>query len=141
MIDAAILDGDWVAMRRQPNAANGVIIVAMINDEATVKTLRRVADRAWLMLQNPVYDPIPAQKAEILGKVATVLRRLCPVPLATVLPGRGASLCRAEALARDTDGIHPDEVLGFALYPGLKADVADRRTLGLGIHLMRRAPH
>ena len=78
MIDAAILDGDWVAMRRQPNAENGVIIVAMINDEATVKTLRRVADRAWLMLQNPVYDPIPAQKAEILGKVATVLRRLCP---------------------------------------------------------------
>ena len=76
MIDAAILDGDQVAMRRQPNAENGVIIVAMINNEATVKTLRRVADRAWLMPQNPVYDPIPAQKAEILGKVATVLRRL-----------------------------------------------------------------
>ena len=51
-------------------------LIAMINNEATVKTLRRVADRAWLMPQNPVYDPIPAQKAEILGKVATVLRRL-----------------------------------------------------------------
>ena len=75
MIDAAILDGDWVAMRRQPNAENGVFI-AMINNEATVKTLRRVADRAWLMPQNPMYDPIPAEKAEILGKVATVLRRL-----------------------------------------------------------------
>ncbi len=49
--------------------------------------------------------------------------------------------CRPEALARDADRNHPDEVLGFALYPRLKADVADRRTLGLGIHVMRRAPH
>lgn len=49
--------------------------------------------------------------------------------------------CRAEALACDTDGNHPDEVLRFALYPRLKADVADRRKLGLGIHVMRRAPH
>jgi hypothetical protein len=49
--------------------------------------------------------------------------------------------CRTEALARDADRNHPDEVLGFGLYPRLKADVADRRTLGLGIHVMRRAPH
>jgi hypothetical protein len=49
--------------------------------------------------------------------------------------------CRAEALARDADRNHPDEVLGFGLYPRLKANVADRRTLGLGIHVMRRAPH
>ncbi len=40
MIDAAIIDGDWVAVRKQPNAENGEIVVAMINDEATVKTLR-----------------------------------------------------------------------------------------------------
>jgi hypothetical protein len=49
--------------------------------------------------------------------------------------------CRAEALARDADRNHSDEVLGFGLYPRLKANVADRRTLGLGIHVMRRAPH
>src|SRR5437660_6240757 len=49
--------------------------------------------------------------------------------------------CRAEALARDADGNHPDEVLRFGLYPRLKANGADRRTLGLGIHVMRRAPH
>ena len=41
MINAAILDGDWVAVRNQPNAENGEIVVAMINNEATVKTLRR----------------------------------------------------------------------------------------------------
>ena len=49
--------------------------------------------------------------------------------------------CRAEALARDADRNHSDEVLGFSLYPRLKANGADRRTLGLGIHVMRRAPH
>jgi hypothetical protein len=49
--------------------------------------------------------------------------------------------CRMEALARDADRNHSDEVLGFGLYPRLKANVADRRTLGLGIYVMRRAPH
>ena len=76
MTDAAILDGDWVAVRQQKTAENGEIVVAMINDEATVKTLRWTDGRAWLMPQNPVYEPIPAEKATILGKVVTVLRRL-----------------------------------------------------------------
>src|SRR5690348_8437210 len=49
--------------------------------------------------------------------------------------------CRAQALARHADRNHPDEVLGFGLYPRLKADIADRRALGLSIHVMRRAPH
>jgi hypothetical protein len=52
-----------------------------------------------------------------------------------------AASCRAEALARDADRSYSDQVLGFGLYPRLKANVADRRTLGLGIHVMRRAPH
>jgi hypothetical protein len=77
--------------------------------------------------------------------VSAILRRPAPgLPGedadGTGHPAGGASLYRADALARDTDGLYPDEVLWFALYPGLKADAADRRTLGLGIHLMRRAP-
>jgi repressor LexA len=76
MIDAAILDGDWVAVRQQTTAQNGEIIVAMIDGEATVKTLRRANGRVWLMPQNPAYDPIPAEKATLLGKVVSVLRRL-----------------------------------------------------------------
>jgi repressor LexA len=76
MIDAAIIDGDWVAVRKQPNAENGEIVVAMINDEATVKTLRRVDGRVWLMPQNPVYPPIPVENVMILGKVVAILRRL-----------------------------------------------------------------
>jgi repressor LexA len=79
MIDAAILDGDWVAVRKQPNAENGEIVVAMIDNDVTVKTLRRAKGRIMLMPQNPVYQPIPAEKAVILGKVVAVLRRLLSV--------------------------------------------------------------
>jgi repressor LexA len=76
MIDAAIMHGDWVAVRKQPDAENGEIVVAMINDEATVKTLRRSDGQILLVPQNPVYEPIPAENAKILGKVVAVLRRV-----------------------------------------------------------------
>jgi len=76
MIDAAILDGDWVVVRQQTTAQNGEVVVAMIDGEATVKTLYCADARVWLMPQNPVYEPIPAEEATLLGKVVTVLRRL-----------------------------------------------------------------
>jgi repressor LexA len=76
MIDAAIMDGDWVAVRKQHDAEDGEIVVAMIGDEVTVKTLSRTAGRIWLMPQNPVYEPIAAENAHILGKVVAVLRRV-----------------------------------------------------------------
>ena len=76
MIDAAILDGDWVAVRKQPDAEDGEIVVAMIDGDVTVKTLRRANGQVSLMPQNPVYPVIPAEKAEILGKVVSVLRRV-----------------------------------------------------------------
>ena len=76
MVDAAIMDGDWVAVRKQPSAEDGEIVVAMIDDEVTVKTLRRSPGRVLLVPQNPVYQPIPGDNAIILGKVVAVLRRL-----------------------------------------------------------------
>jgi repressor LexA len=76
MIEAAIADGDWVAVRQQPDAANGEIVAAMIDGEATVKTLRRRDGHAWLMPHNPAYSPIPADDATILGKVVAVLRKV-----------------------------------------------------------------
>jgi repressor LexA len=76
MIDAAIVDGDWVAVRQQPDAENGQTVVAMLDGEATVKTLRRADGQIWLMPENPAYEPIPAEKAEILGRVVAVLRRV-----------------------------------------------------------------
>ena len=60
MIDAAISDGDWVVVRQQPDAANGEIVAAMIDGEATVKTFRRRDGHAWLLPHNAAYAPIPA---------------------------------------------------------------------------------
>jgi len=76
MIDVAICDGDWVVVRQQPNAENGEIVAAMIDGEATVKTLKRVDGRQWLLPQNASYEPIPGDEAQILGRVVSVLRSL-----------------------------------------------------------------
>jgi repressor LexA len=76
MINAAITDGDLVVVREQQKAENGDIVAAMIDGEATVKTLRKADGQLWLMPHNPAYTPIPAKDATILGKVVTVLRRL-----------------------------------------------------------------
>jgi repressor LexA len=76
MIDAAICDGDWVVVRSQPNAEAGEIVAALIDDEATVKTLKRSGGHVWLMPHNPAYEPIPGDNAQILGKVVTVLRKV-----------------------------------------------------------------
>lgn len=76
MVDAAICDGDWVVVRRQPDADNGDIVAALLDDEATVKTLKRRDGHVWLMPHNPAYAPILGDEATIMGKVVSVLRRL-----------------------------------------------------------------
>nr|WP_051681695.1 transcriptional repressor LexA [Cellulomonas sp. HZM] len=76
MIEAAICDGDWVVVRRQPVAENGEIVAAMIDGEATVKTLRRTDGHVWLLPQNSSYAPIPGDDAVVLGRVVSVLRSL-----------------------------------------------------------------
>lgn len=76
MIEAAICDGDWVVVRRQPVAENGEIVAAMIDGEATVKTLRRADGHVWLLPQNAAYAPIPGDDAVVLGRVVSVLRSL-----------------------------------------------------------------
>ena len=76
MIDAAISDGDWVVVRQQPDADNGDIVAAMIDGEATVKTLQRRDGQAWLLPHNTAYAPIDGTDATILGKVVSVLRRI-----------------------------------------------------------------
>jgi repressor LexA len=76
MLDAAIQNGDWVVVRQQPVAESGEIVAAMIDGEATVKTLRRRDGRIWLMPANPAYDPIAGDEATVLGRVVAVLRRL-----------------------------------------------------------------
>lgn len=64
MINAAITDGELMVVR-QPEAEDGDIVAAMIDGEATVKTLRRSPDQVWLKAYNPAYTPIPADDATI----------------------------------------------------------------------------
>jgi repressor LexA len=79
MIEAGILDGDFVVVRRQPDADSGDIVVAGIgDDEATVKTLRKRRTKVVLVPANPAYSEmeLAADQVVIYGKVVTVLRRL-----------------------------------------------------------------
>ena len=74
MIDLAICDGDFVVIRSQKTAEKGEIVAAMIDGEATVKTFSKKDGHYWLLPANDNYSPIPADNAEILGKVTAVLR-------------------------------------------------------------------
>lgn len=74
MKDAAILEDDVVIVRPQPTADNGQIVVALIDDEATVKRLRLEKGHVWLIPENPAYQPIDGEGCSILGVVVAVYR-------------------------------------------------------------------
>lgn len=74
MINAGILDGDKVVVRPQSTADNGQIVVARIEEEATVKRLLRKNGEIWLMPENERYAPIDGTHAEIIGIVKGVVR-------------------------------------------------------------------
>ena len=74
MINAGILDGDLVIVRPQQNADNGQIVVARIEDEATVKRLSRRNGQIWLLPENDAYSPIDGTDAELIGLVKAVIR-------------------------------------------------------------------
>ena len=76
MIEAGILDGDVVVVKEQNTANNGDIVVAMIDDSATVKTFYREADCIRLQPQNSSMEPIYTTDAVILGKVTALFRSL-----------------------------------------------------------------
>ena len=75
MINAGILPGDLVVVHRRQTANNGEIVVALIEDEATVKRYSYRNGQVWLMPENEAYSPIDGTHAQILGKVAAVVRR------------------------------------------------------------------
>lgn len=74
MLNAGILPGDLVVVHQQQTAQNGEIVVALLEDEATVKRLSRRGSEVWLMPENENYSPIDGRYASILGKVAAVIR-------------------------------------------------------------------
>lgn len=75
MLGLGILPDDLVIVRRQSDANNGEIVVALIGEEATVKTFSRRNGHLWLLPANPDYQPIDGQYAQILGRVVAVLRQ------------------------------------------------------------------
>jgi repressor LexA len=101
MRDAGILDGDVVIVRRQSNADPGDIVVALIGDEATVKTLYLEGRRVELRAQNPEYAPIVPDPSElsILGKVLEVRRHLDENPFRAAMTRRHGPRGRSEASA------------------------------------------
>ncbi len=76
MVDAAICDGDYVVVRQEQTADNGTIVAALIDGEATVKTLQRKDGQVWLLPHNPAFEPIDGTEATILGVVTAVLRKV-----------------------------------------------------------------
>jgi repressor LexA len=76
MIDAGILDGDYVIVHRQETADNGEIVVALVGEEATVKRYFRESDHIRLQPENASMEPIRTREAAVLGKVVGVCRRV-----------------------------------------------------------------
>ena len=75
MLGAGILPRDLVVIRRQQTAVNGEIVVALLGEEATVKRYSKRGDKIWLLPENDAYSPIDGTEAQLLGKVAAVVRR------------------------------------------------------------------
>ena len=76
MIEAGILDGDYILVKKQDDARNGEIVVALIGDEATVKTFYKEKNHIRLQPENSTMDPIIVPDCKILGKVAGVFRKM-----------------------------------------------------------------
>jgi repressor LexA len=74
MVNAAILDGDLVLVRPRVEANNGDIVVALIDDEATVKRFHREGNRVELIAENPAYEPIVPNQLSLVGDVKAVIR-------------------------------------------------------------------
>ena len=74
MINAGILDGDYVIAEKTPVAENGEIVVGIIGDEATVKRFYKEKGTFRLQPENPDFEPIISDEITILGKVIAVIR-------------------------------------------------------------------
>jgi repressor LexA len=76
MKDAGILEGDYVVVRKQENATDGDIVVALVGEEATVKRFFKEADHVRLQPENKAMDPIRSREVRVLGRVVGVFRKV-----------------------------------------------------------------
>lgn len=74
MKNAGILPDDLVVVKKQSEAHNGEIVVALLGDEATVKRFKREGKRIWLLPENEEFSPIDGTEAQIMGRVTAVVR-------------------------------------------------------------------
>lgn len=75
MMDASILDGDYVVVKQSQDAENGQIVVALVGDGATVKTFYKEKDCIRLQPENPLYQPIISPDIQVLGVVVGLVRK------------------------------------------------------------------
>lgn len=75
MVNAGIYDGDLVIAQKQNNAENGEIVIALMDDEATVKSYYKEKDHIRLQPENEKYDPILTKNARVLGKIVGLYRK------------------------------------------------------------------
>ena len=76
MVDAGILDGDFVVVRSQDTATDGEIVVALVGEEATVKRFFKEADHVRLQPENEAMEPIRSREVRVLGRVVGLLRTI-----------------------------------------------------------------
>ena len=76
MVDAGILDGDFVVVRNQDTAADGDIVVALVGEEATVKRFFKESDHIRLQPENATMEPIRTRDVSIVGRVVGVFRKV-----------------------------------------------------------------
>ncbi len=76
MVEAGIFDGDYIIVKQQAVANNGEIVVALLNDEATVKTFYKEKDHIRLQPENSAMEPIIATEVAIIGKVVGLIRKM-----------------------------------------------------------------
>jgi repressor LexA len=76
MVDAGILEGDYVVVRPAELAANGEIVVALLGEEATVKRFFKEKDHVRLQPENSSMKPIRSQDVDVVGRVVGVFRRM-----------------------------------------------------------------
>ena len=76
MVDAGILDGDFVVVQRRDTASDGEIVVALVGEEATVKRFFKESDHIRLQPENATMEPIRTRDVSIVGRVVGVFRKV-----------------------------------------------------------------
>jgi len=133
MIEAAILDGDLILVRPQKTAANGEIVVAMVEGDATVKRFYRESDHIRLQPENAAMEPIRSKEVKVLGRVVGLLRE--PLPPSSGQKDLGAHVRVIVTTFAERTGVHFSVEESGSSHP---VSLVQEGTLELAVLLMLR---